>query len=197
MTAGFDRKPLDLEADQRLQLVVADNTEQYNRFSRKLGGDEKSSSFCAFSSAWMPAQAESLTAIYITHATVEQYIHLLVGPEPTDLPPRWFTDGVACYIGRWQKPNLFGWSRDRLKSVGGLPQLKRLANGYQPNEQHILTSGMVVSFLKSDSCPENLRNLFQQSVVALNDGRKVSKTLRKLEKSLIKNEKLVRKFADL
>lgn len=140
--------------------------------------------------------ADSLTDIYLTHAVVEQYVRRLAGPDAVDVAPRWFVDGVACYIGRWQKPNLFGWSRDRLNSVGGLPKTKRLFTAYTPDEKSILASGALIAFLKSDQCPKDLRSAFQSAIVAYNDGVKVSKTFRKLEKKLIARKNALKEFLE-
>ncbi|MFG0318162.1 MAG: hypothetical protein ACF8XB_12885 [Planctomycetota bacterium JB042] len=192
--------------DGGLHVYVTRGTDQYNVLGGQLGGDEKSSAFYAFSTPWLGgegewmegekefpfdllavtqfSQAESLTDVYVTHATVEQFVRRLVGPDAADPAPRWFVDGVACYLGRWQKPNLAPWSRDRLLSLGGAPALKSFFRKYTPTEGNVLAAGAVVRFLKGDECPEAAREAFSAAIVAVNDGRRVSKSFRRLEKEL-------------
>ncbi len=189
-----------------LHVYVTRDTEQYNVLGGRLGGDEKSSAFYAFSTPWLGgegewmegekefpfdllavtqfSQAESLTDVYVTHATVEQFVRRLIGPDAADPAPRWFVDGVACYLGRWQKSNLAPWSRDRLLSLGGAPTLKSFLRQYTPTEANVLVAGALVRFLKGDDCPEPTREAFAAAILAVNDGRKVSKSFRRLEKEL-------------
>ena len=206
----FFGKAPELGDDGKMNVFVVNGVDQYNHLGQYLGGDEKSSAFYAFATPWLDQvegmdewgeaspfdlltvtqfnQAESLTDIYVTHATVEQFVRRLIGPDSPDPAPRWFIDGVACYIGRWQKANLTGWSGSRLKALGGAPKLKQLFRSYTPTEQTILSSGALVHFLKGDACPEEVRKSFSSAIVAINDGRKVTKAFRKFEKSVLTAE---------
>ena len=203
----FGKKP-----DSMLQVYFANSLEDYNRLNTDmLAADQKSSAFYAACSGWLPDnpqdidmasatyyyQADSLADIYVTHATVEQFIHRLIGPDAADPPPRWFIDGVSSYIERWKPPQLFNWSKDRLRSVGGNLKLKTLFGSYPVTEQSILESGLIVAFLKDPNAPEELRKLFNDAVVAVNDGKKVSKAFRKLEKALISDEDVFYDWADV
>ncbi len=217
----FGRTPKMAEG-QKFHVFVVSNTDEYNELGSGWNGDEKSSAFYAFATPWMPSamgempggtkeayehrpdlatvtqfsQAESLTEIYVTHATVEQFARRLIGDGAADPAPRWFVDGVASYLERWQQPALFDWSRGRLGSLGGAPSLKSLLGAYAPNEQNILSGGVLIAFLKSDVCPDELRSSFQAAVDSVNDGKKVQKTFRGLEKEIVKHEEQFKEYVN-
>lgn len=200
------------EPTSRLNVFVVDSQEDYKALGGQiLNGDEKSSNFYAFCSAWLPEnpaeldmasatfynQADSLTDIYVIHATVEQFVHRLLGPDAADLPPRWFVDGVACYMDRWLDPALSNWCKDALRREGGAQKLKTFLGSYTPTEQTVFEAGLLVHFLKSTTCPAELQEAFNEAVVSLNDGKKVSKAFRKLEKALLAAEDAFLDYADL
>lgn len=205
----FGKEP-ELE-DAFMHVYVVANTEDFNRLGNGWNADEQSSNFYTFFTPWLPenehgvdmatvtqySQADSLTEIYVVHATAEQYLQRMMGQNAVDPAPRWFVNGVAAYVSRFQNPKYFGWSRDRLLSLGGMLKLKTFFGGYQPHENYILGGGLLVSFLKSPDCPEELQKLFNETVIAFNEGKKVQKAFRKLEKEMIKQEDAFREFAGL
>jgi hypothetical protein len=192
----------------KFDVFVAAELDDYNALGNQWGGD-KSSNFSVFCSEWLPEtdetpdivsvalyfQSEQNTEMYVKHAVAEQYVMRLLGRDASDTPPRWFVDGVASYIERWQSPKLFTWSRDRLHQVGWVLKLKTLCGGGVLNEQSILQSGMLVAFLKSPDCPADVAEAFNEAVVAVNEGKKVSKSFRDLEKLIEKNEDAFLTFA--
>ena len=207
--AFFGKEP-DL-GGKKLRVFVAKNTEDYNAVGNQWGGDEQSSNFYAFATPWLPEneqgfdlltvtqfnQADSLTETYVRHAVVEQYIRRLIGAQAADPAPRWFIDGVSAYISRFASQKLYGWSRDRLLQVGGVMKLKTHFRSYQPNEQYILAGGALVAWLKSGNAPEEVTKTFNEAVVAVNDGKKVSKAFRNFEKALTKAEDDFRDHAEM
>ena len=209
-TKAFFGKEPDLEG-KKLHVFVTKNTEDYNAIGNNFGGDEQSSNFYAFATQWLPEneqgfdlltvtqfnQADSLTETYVRHAVAEQYVRRLIGAQSADPAPRWFIDGVSAYISRFASPKLYTWSRDRLLQVGGVMKLKTHFRSYQPNEQYILGGGALVSWLKSGNAPEAVAKAFNDAVVAVNDGRKVSKAFRTFEKALTKAEDDFRDHAEM
>ncbi|MFH0945142.1 MAG: hypothetical protein V2A76_08090 [Planctomycetota bacterium] len=206
----FFGKAINTE-DQKMNVYVVTNTEDYNRLGNEWNADEQSSNFYAFATPWLGendrgldlvtvtqyALAESLTDIYVQHASAEQFVLRMIGQNATDIPPRWFSGAVACYLSRFQAPKLFSWSRDKLIATGGVLKLKSFFSGYLPDENHILSGGIIVAFLKSPDCPKELKEEFESVLEAVKEGDKVQKAFRGLEKSLIKYEDAFREFADL
>ncbi len=197
--------------DAKLRIFVTRNLEDYNRLGTNFNADEQSSNFYVFASPWLGDneqgldlvtvtqynQSNDLTAVYVAHATVEQFVRRLIGPTAADPAPRWFIDGVSAYISRFQNANYYGWSRNRLIETGGVLKLKTHFGSYLPHEQQILGGGVLVAWLKSDRCPDDVRKEFAEAVAAVNDGKKVQKTFRSFEKVLMKNEDAFRDFAEL
>lgn len=204
----FGKEP---EGGRKFHVFVVANLEDYNALGNNFNADEQSSGFYEFGTPWLPEneqgidlatathyyQADSLTELYVKHAVAEQYIRRLIGAEAADPAPRWFIDGVAAYISRYDTPKLYSWSRDRLLALGGVLKLKTHFRSYQPNEQYILGGGAIVAWLKSGSAPEEVSAEFNAAVLAVNEGKKVSKAFRNFEKVLTKNEDAFRDFAEM
>jgi hypothetical protein len=197
--------------ERKLLVYVVTNTEDYNQLGNIWNADEQSSNFYAFPTPWLAEnqqgfdlvtvtqyhQAESLTEVYVKHAAAEQFVLRLIG-QGAEVPPRWFSGAVACYLSRFDSPKLYGWSRERLIATGGMLKLKSFFSGYTPDENHILSGGILVAFLKSPDCPEGLKQAFGEAIEAVNKGGKQTiKAFRNLEKELIKEEEAFREFADL
>ena len=208
--SAFFGKALNTE-DKKLLIYVVTNTEDYNRLGNNWNADEQSSNFYAFPTPWLGEneqgldlvtvtqyhQAESLTEIYVKHAAAEQYVLRMIGQNATDQPPRWFSGAVATYLSRFDSQKLYGWSRERLIATGGMLKFKSFFGGYTPDENHMLSAGSLLAFLKNPGCPADLKQAFDEAIVAVNEGKKVQKAFRSLEKELIKEEEAFREFADL
>lgn len=199
-------------AGKKLHVYVVASLDDYKALGNQWG-DEKSSNFYAFSSPWLtdPALsfdmvsvtmynlADTLTGIYTSHATAEQFVLRMLGSAATDTPPTWFVDGVASYIERWQGPSTqepASWSRDRLRSQGWLLKLKTFFGSYPKTEQSILQAGLLVRFLADASCPEEVKTEFKGALEAFKKGAKISKAFRLLEKALLKHEDAIADFAE-
>lgn len=195
----------------KFHVFVTRNLEDYNRLGNNFNADEQSSNFYVFASPWLGDNEQGidlvtvtqfntsndLTAVYVAHATAEQFVRRLIGPTAADPAPRWFIDGVSAYISRFQNTNYYGWSRNRLIETGGVLKLKTHFGSYLPHEQQILGGGILVAWLKSDRCPEEVQKELADCVVAVTEGKKVQKAFRSLEKLLLKNEDAFRDFAEL
>lgn len=181
----------------KLNVFVVATLDDYKNLGDGWGAD-KSSSMSMFCSPWNPPgdqkfdmvsvtmyyQTKQNTDLYTTHATVEQFVNRLVGQASAEAPAPWFVDGVSSYIERWQNPKLFDWSRQRLRAVGWVPKLKTLFKTYTPSEQYVLASGIIVAFLKCPECPEPVAKAFADCIKAVNEGGKMQKAFKDLEKAL-------------
>lgn len=202
---------------QRLHVFVVRDLAEYNELGVAMGGDEKSSAFYAFTTPWYAdepgerppkkgaapgmasvtqfSQSDELTAIYVAHATVEQFVRRLMGPDADESPPRWFIDGVAGYVERWQPAGLTSWSRERLAGLGGSVGLDALFTAYRPTEPCILTGGLLVAFLRSEADSDELRGAFQRVCIALIQREGLGSAMAALEQLLREQEAAFRAFA--
>lgn len=194
-------------------VYVAATMEQMNELANQLNVDEKSSTYYAWCSTWIPSHPlgfdilaatyyyrnkdnKDMTGFFARHALAEQFIERMVGQDATDIPPSWFVDGFACYIERWNSAAYFNWSRDVLRQRGALPSLKVFLGSYNVNDQNILIGGLVVSFLRSDKAPAELKAAWDEAVSALKSKGKIGKAFKKLEKALIAAEDVFIEYAD-
>lgn len=194
-----------------LHVFCVSTLKDYNRLGADWNADEQSSNFYAFTTPWLPEneagldvvsvtqfnKTDSLTEIYVRHATVENFVMKLVGPEAGDPPPRWFVNGVAAYLSRFSSPKLLGWSRERLLTLGGVPKLSTLFKSYLPTEQNILSMGYVIAWIRSGKAPDKVVEAWDEAVAAVREGKRVAKAFRKLEKELAKADDDFRDFAGL
>lgn len=192
-----------------MPLYVVATLEQLNELAQKLGCDEKSSAYYAWCSPWQANDPEkfelisatmfykdTVTDTYARHAIAEQYLQRVIGKEATDVPPRWFVDGFSSYIERWNTTERFKWSRDRLRGLGSLAQLKVLLSSFTLSEANILQAGMVIGFATSTKAPPEVKTAFTEALTAMKDKGKVGKAFKKLEKALLAADDAFIDYAD-
>lgn len=200
LNAFFGKKP---EGSAKIKVFIAATEQDY----AELGGnvfnaDEKSSNWECFCSIWLPENPMDLDMVSVTyahendtavepwvrHCTAEQYVNRLLGPDAADVPPRWFVDGVANYFELWTNPKWYSWASGRVQQQGGLLKLKPFFGSYTPTRQSILEAGRLILFLKDPNTAEEVRQAFNEAVISINEGKKISKAFRSLEKLLTKEE---------
>lgn len=187
---------------KKIHVFVAAALKDYNAAGNQVNADEKSSNFYSFTSPWLPESKDApdllsctmyhendwITERYTRDAVAEQFVYRLIGKDAADIPPRWFIDGVACYVDRWSTDEDFKWSRKYLRGKGALAKLKSFLGNYQANEQSILQTGLLIAFVKSPKCPPEVQTAFTDAIGMIGGKGKVGKAFRKLEKELINAE---------
>lgn len=198
---------------KKAAVFVAATLEEMNQIANELNVDEKSSTYYAWCSTWLTAHPlgfdilaatyyyknkdnKDMTGFFARHAIAEQFVERMVGRDATDVPPSWFVDGFACYIERWISSDYFNWSRDALRQRGALSSLKVFLGSYSVTDQNILNGGLVVSFLRSDKAPPEVKTCFDEALTAIKSKGKIGKAFKKLEKALIAAEESFLDYAE-
>lgn len=196
----FGKKP---EGAEKIKVFVGASTDDYNELGGNVfNADQKSSNYDVFCTGWLPQNPQNLdmvsvtwaheqdsaTELWVRHAVGEQYVNRLLGPNAADVPPRWFVDGVANYVELWWNSKFYNWATGRVQQNGGLLPLKSFFGSYPVTRQSILQAGRVIHFLKDPNCPEEIQKAFSDAIIAVNDGKKISKAFRTLEKAMVKEE---------
>jgi hypothetical protein len=194
-------------------VYVAATLEDMNELANRLNVDEKSSTYYSWCSPWIqdhPLGVEILGATYYyrnkdnkdmtgffaRHALAEQFVERMVGRDATDVPPSWFVDGFACFIERWNSPAYFDWSRGALRQMGALPSLKVFFGSYNVSDQNIMIGGLVVSFVRSEKAPPEVKAAWDEVLNALKTKGKIGKSFKKLEKAAIAAEDAFLEYAE-
>jgi hypothetical protein len=194
-----------------MPVYVTATLEELNQLATVANVDEKSGDggYSAWSTPWLANHSENfdmfsatmyyqdvVTDIYARHAVVDQFVRRLSKKDASELPPRWFVDGVASYLERWKTPANFKWSRERLKMLGALGALKTLLGSYQVKEPSILQMGALMAFTQSAACPEDVKTKLAAAKEALVKGGKVGKAFKDLENALIESEEAFFDFVE-
>jgi len=141
----------------------------------------------------------------------------IVGGAPPDLEafwnekqiPRWLIYGAASYVERFYKDDegsdpwaIRAWAISNLKSGGKLDKLDDIfefgitLEDIEGSTRMIHEAGLLVSFMLDGEC-QPVIEAHEEFKAALKSGEDVDKAVDKLQKALKKNEKKLKKFADL
>ncbi|MEW6743976.1 MAG: hypothetical protein AB1486_14590 [Planctomycetota bacterium] len=179
-------------------IVITKDREVYNSFGVEVQDDDDATMssvlpvFCAMeketSSVWayvLRDVNDDYTRLMTRHGAAELAIRTLAGSESL---PRWFLEGVACYVSRYHRPDLAAWSVDGLMNEGGPIDLDTFFHPFTMSRQNVLQAGLLVAFIADGRPTRELRFAWRDVLGALADrGAGAAEMVAKLEPLIVAN----------
>jgi hypothetical protein len=128
----------------------------------------------------------------VRHGVVEQYLRKI---NEKDEIPLWFIYGQAARWERFFNKDYISWSVKEMRRVGGFIKLKQyFEDSFVFNDQGVYQAGLLCAYLVSNDVTDNIKACYDNVIQSIADNKKISREFGKLQKALMKEEKVVRKF---